>query len=810
MSIYKIVLIFFSLLLLTGTAVRAQELQATVDKDNVSVGEAVTLTVTYGKSTANKPVLPDLEEHFTLLGEYFSSNTVIENFSMKQTVSWNYKLLPLKEGSMVIGQVSLDDNGKTVVSKPIFIKVTKAKTPVPEKSGLAQLFPFLPGALTAQPFVKGRLEKKNFYLGEQIPLNVDIYLPSSYSPFRNPQRLNLRFLAPSMAGFLVQRIEPSHMFTERLNGLEFHVERITLALYPIQSGTLTVLPVSVIQDGRELKTEATEISVQELPEKPAGFSNGVGDFEVSAKRPQTPASKGKPVTFEFTVSGKGNASQIRMDFPELKNAGIFNISDKTDKQVANEDFSVLETKTFTVSVIPETEGKLEIPPVEFCFFNPVSETYYTKSTIPMTVSVMAAGAEETSVETAVLSPGENIKDYMTIKPEKPFYRNPLYLIPNGALLLGLLLKAGTDTARRRRNRHMEKHKKSYAAKILKQELTQAANAETEDFCGSLRQSLYRYLCLKTDFTQHSASSSALYSHMREKGIPEEEIDLTRDLFRQCDEIRFLGRKADETEKKAFIEKSLALAKKLEKTGKKTSVIPLLTAFLLFGAAGCIPDMADLTQTFSQANREYGEGNYEEAQRLYSRLESRVLSPELYFNMGRTLDGRQEPAQAFYYYEKAGKLAPRDPEIAEAIKTSETNLFSAGALIHERGRRILTKYVTPNELSLLWTLSLLCTAGALYGGEAGKRLLKTALVFFALSTLLFSAGIAEDSRKYVIVTAPSAELRNMPLPVSETTVTLMEGSLLRKISRQGGFTFVSLSSSGKQYKGWLAEKDIKEL
>jgi uncharacterized protein (DUF58 family) len=128
------------------------------------------------------------------------------------------------------------------------------------------------------------------------------------------------------------------------------------------------------------------IDVQPLPEegKSPLFTGGVGNFEVSAQLDSNRIQAHAPLNFKVSVKGKGNTSLV--EFPKVnwpKGLRLYESQGKSKSLGQG-----LSEKVFEVVVIPELAGSMEIPPVEFEFFNPESRAYVRRKTaaIPIVVA----------------------------------------------------------------------------------------------------------------------------------------------------------------------------------------------------------------------------------------------------------------------------------------------------------------------------------------------------------------------------------------------------------------------------------------
>ena len=68
------------------------------------------------------------------------------------------------------------------------------------------------------------------------------------------------------------------------------------------------------------------------------------------------------------------------------------------------------------------------------------------------------------------------------------------------------------------------------------------------------------------------------------------------------------------------------------------------------------------QDLDTANTFYEEGNYEEALQAYTSVAQKIPNGHVYFNIANCYFRLNEIGKALFYYKKAEKLIPRDPEL----------------------------------------------------------------------------------------------------------------------------------------------------
>ncbi|MGZ4975265.1 MAG: BatD family protein, partial [Limisphaerales bacterium] len=144
----------------------APNFSASLDRETISLGETVTLSLTFeGGSPRNQPTappIPDIEYGSTGT----SQNISLVNGVPQMTATYTFELKPQKVGEFTIPAIQSDIDGRPVASQPLKLKVEKAGSIVKP-------------AGTEPVFVRLVIPKKEFYVGEVVPVELQCYVQSA-------------------------------------------------------------------------------------------------------------------------------------------------------------------------------------------------------------------------------------------------------------------------------------------------------------------------------------------------------------------------------------------------------------------------------------------------------------------------------------------------------------------------------------------------------------------------------------------------------------------------------------------------------
>ena len=262
-----------------------------------------------------------------------------------QSITFTYILMAKTEGEYTIPGATVTADGNQMVSNSVKIKVLPA-----DKSSQSGQQRGTTGSATISGndlFITGTINKTTVYEQEAILLTYKIYTQVDLRGFDNVK-------LPDFKGFHSQEVE---LPTNRRWGLEHYKGRNyqttifrQFVLFPQQSGKLTIdaarfdasIAVATQVDPfdfdsffngggggymvkKSLFTPKLTIDVKALPDKPAGFSGGVGDLNISSSINSTSVKTNDAVTVKLVISGTGNLKLLSN--PEVKFPEDFEIYD---------------------------------------------------------------------------------------------------------------------------------------------------------------------------------------------------------------------------------------------------------------------------------------------------------------------------------------------------------------------------------------------------------------------------------------------------------------------------------------------------
>lgn len=138
-----------------------------------------------------------------------------------------------------------------------------------------------------------------------------------------------------------------------------------------------------------VESNRPQLTVRALPAPPAGFSGGVGQFNLVSKIVPEKAAVGEPVTWTLELTGTGNWPDLA-GLPARDVSNDFQVVQPRAKRTPAAEGKLFDvTLSEDVVLVPTKAGNYALGPVNFVYFDPKSGAYKTLSTPRTTVTITA-------------------------------------------------------------------------------------------------------------------------------------------------------------------------------------------------------------------------------------------------------------------------------------------------------------------------------------------------------------------------------------------------------------------------------------
>jgi len=574
--------------------------------DAVAVGDQFRLSYTVNTQKVKNFRAPSIKGFDVLMGPSRSYSMQSINGNTTETLTFTYILLAQKEGEYTIPGATITANGDQMLSNSVKIKVLPADKTNSSQSGNTQSTSRSSSSGTSisnnDLFITATASKTTAYEQEAILLTYKIYTVVDLRGFDNVK-------LPDFKGFHSQEVE---LPNDRRWGLEHYKGRNyhstiyrQFVLFPQQSGKLTIdaarFDASIekmdaiddpfeaffnggagsIQIKKTLMTPKLTIDVKPLPAgKPADFSGGVGEFNISSSINSTKVKTNDAITVKVVISGTGNLKLVGE--PEVKFPEDFEVYDpKVDSKFRLTNAGLSGNKVIEYLAIPRNAGTYKIPAIKFSYFDIKSRSYKTLTTEEYTVQV-EKGAGNASQTIANFTNKEDLKvlneDIRFIKqndvklsPKGEYFFGSMgywlfYIIPGLIFIACFLIYRKQIAANANVAKVRTKKANKVAVKRMKQAGKLLAANEKDAFYDEVLKALWGYISDKLSIPVSQLSKDNIEEELRKYGVAEDLIKEFLNALNSCEFARFAPGDANQAMDKVYTD-SLEVISKMENSIK---------------------------------------------------------------------------------------------------------------------------------------------------------------------------------------------------------------------------------------------------
>ena len=345
--------------------------------------------------------------------------------SSSSSITFTYTLYAAKDGSFTIPPAHARINGRMVASRAAKVVVSgrsRNSGGAPKMHGEDESRePSMASAgtrITANDlFIKVTANKRRVHEQEPILLTYKVYSLVDLTQLEGKM--------PDLTGFHSQEVplpQQKSFHLERVNGKPYRaVTWSQYVMYPQMTGKLQIPSITfkgiVVQQNRPVDPFAAflnggsgyvevhrnivapglTVQVDPLPAKPAGFSGGVGRFNISAQLTKKEVKAGDPVTLRVVVGGNGNLKLIKqpeVNFPKDFDKYDAKVTDKTKLTSTGVGGNMIYDFLF----VPRNQGTYTIPAVSFTYYDTGLNAYKTIKTQPFKLVVDKGDGNSTSAD----------------------------------------------------------------------------------------------------------------------------------------------------------------------------------------------------------------------------------------------------------------------------------------------------------------------------------------------------------------------------------------------------------------------------
>lgn len=338
-------------LMLAVIAAHAARLETHIDRQQVEMGDILTLTLTLKGMDVTQPApkadFSPLENHFHILGQQRNTQLMMHNGQVNKFEQWQVHLTPRHPGQITLPAISLG----AYQSEPIEINVK----PAPAQLEQAPAF-----------FLQNHMDETHPYVQQQVHYQVRLYYQG--------ELINGAMAPPALADAQIIRLNEQNIFHKQLNGTRYTVFEWNYALFPQRSGNLTLPPqgfsgqLYLKQKLKQVSGKTPPITLQVRP-IPTTWPSG-HDWLPSTRvtltarwnSPQQPKT-GDSLTLTLTLTAAGvRGEQLpQIKLPSIPGVRIYAEPETSDTQRSTTGLT--GSKTYRWTLLLTQPGPLTLPSI---------------------------------------------------------------------------------------------------------------------------------------------------------------------------------------------------------------------------------------------------------------------------------------------------------------------------------------------------------------------------------------------------------------------------------------------------------------
>ena len=584
-----LVFVFWSALTLNAFGENIQVL-ATVDRTQITLEDSIQLSITIkGTQNTPPPELPSLP-NFRITSGGTSSSTQIVNMERSISITHNYRLTPMNIGQFKIGPARIRANKKVYLTQPINILVKKSTAPI--QTGNRPVF------------LEATASKKEAYVGEQLIYSFKLFYRVEAKNFD----LNMPFGA---SHFQKEELGKAKSYQSVVNGIQYHVQEVSVALFPIKPGKAEIPPATLEFDiyhrpqnrsnrgpfsqffndpffsqgtraeHKVLRTKPISIEVLQLPEKgkPEESKNIIGNFNIVSNLGKDDLEVGDTTTLTITVSGNGNLRGVSFPEPDLEK--LFKIyPDQPEFNQTVIGNQITGKKVFKFALVPLKPGVFKLSAFTLNYFDPTIKDYRQAQTHPIEVNIRPSSSQETlnlvqsnSLGNIIAKPKIEIlaEDILPLHTTLDDFNNINTKINASTVLeftfptIFFLICAFFIQQKKRLTTDMAFYRSQKAYKTASQKLeslTHSKNIDSKEFASELSEILRGYIGDKLNMKGKAITATEVEYKLKKLDYQTNQVNITRNLLEKCDTLQYAPESFENYQE--LLNETQGLIKSLEK------------------------------------------------------------------------------------------------------------------------------------------------------------------------------------------------------------------------------------------------------
>lgn len=388
-------------LLLTSNLALAAEIVASLDRNPVNLSDSFQLTFTASEEPDAEPDFSPLQDDFDILNQQRSSNASWINGKRSRNEQWTLTLMARRPGNLTIASIRFGQDS----SNPLQLTVTNKQSEPQSGDDL---------------FLEVEASPEKPYVQSQLLYTVRLYLRVSIT---HPE-----LSQPEAPDAVVEKLGEDSSYQTQVNGVPYTVVERKYAIFPQQSGVLTIPPVVLTADvvssqqprfnsffnpqvtkTRRINSKPVIVEVLPAPKDADAGQWLVADsltLKQSWSSDKLQIQVGEPLTRTLSITAQGTTVG---QLPELiGQSTIDGLKLYPDQPVLKETKSSDGLTAFReekIALIASKPGDFQLPPLEIRWFNNKTRQMETARLPGATVKVLGNPSSNPAPSVAPPNPG---------------------------------------------------------------------------------------------------------------------------------------------------------------------------------------------------------------------------------------------------------------------------------------------------------------------------------------------------------------------------------------------------------------------
>ena len=399
----------------------AADINVHVDRNPVAINESFKIIFEVDESVGDTPDFSALQQDFEILSRNQSSNMQIINGSISRQTRWTLFAMAKRTGNLTIPSIRIGSDNSPAIS----ITVT-------QQTGSNDI-----GSENKETFIEVEASPSSGYVQSQIIYRIRF--------FRAININGANMAEPEVSGGEVvkEKLGDDSSYETHRNGRRYIVIERNYALFPQQSGTLTIEPIRMdvqipsVARGvfdpfgqnsttRRLKSKSITLDIKPIPNNMQSDTwLPASDLQLTESWSQEPETfrVGEPITRTLTIKAEGlTAAQL----PSLAMSDNNNYKTYPDQPRLNDkrgSHGISGTRQEKIAIIPTQAGPLTLPEIKINWWN-VNRNRMESATLPPRTIEVASGTSKPQITHDALPltiPPEQIQAPTLVKKQNDWF-----------------------------------------------------------------------------------------------------------------------------------------------------------------------------------------------------------------------------------------------------------------------------------------------------------------------------------------------------------------------------------------------------